>query len=265
MHRRQKTAFTLIELLVVIAILAIIAAILFPVFAQTREKARQATCLSNLKQISVALMAYAQDYDETFVMANYATPDRTTNVLWMALLDPYVKSGIPPTLAVLEATQFKHVWYCPDLETTYPAGIAPGNPARSYMANANLMPACGYLIMGRLYRPCTVPAPATMAGIRSSEQLVVVAEGIGSQVWTSGHDLNRCSDITAPEYWDDSSVYCAARFRHSGGANFLLADGHARWWKGPSAWDAESRSGVCWRSPQVSSRYAQCSGWFREH
>jgi prepilin-type N-terminal cleavage/methylation domain-containing protein/prepilin-type processing-associated H-X9-DG protein len=264
MARHQKTAFTLIELLVVIAIIAIIAAILFPVFAQVREKARQTTCLSNLKQIGLAVMAYAQDYDETFVMANYATPDRTTNVLWMELLDPYVKSGIPPTLAGVEATRFKHVWYCPDLETTYPAGITPGNPARSYTANANLMPACGYLIMGRLGRPCTVPAPATMAGIQFPAQLVVMAPGVGSNVWTSGHDLNRCSAITAPEYWDENSVYCAVRFRHSGGANYLLADGHARWWKGPSAWDAESLSGVCWRSPQASSRYAQCSAWFRE-
>src|SRR5207249_4382724 len=62
----RKTAFTLIELLVVIAIIAILAAILFPVFAQAREKARQAGCLSNLKQIGTATMLYVQDYDETY-------------------------------------------------------------------------------------------------------------------------------------------------------------------------------------------------------
>lgn len=63
---QRKSAFTLIELLVVIAIIAILAAILFPVFAQAREKAREASCISNMKQISLALKMYAQDYDETF-------------------------------------------------------------------------------------------------------------------------------------------------------------------------------------------------------
>src|SRR5579863_528760 len=63
---RVRTGFTLIELLVVIAIIAILAAILFPVFAQAREKARQATCQSNEKQIALAFLMYNQDYDERF-------------------------------------------------------------------------------------------------------------------------------------------------------------------------------------------------------
>src|SRR5437867_3596943 len=64
MNRLLRTAFTLIELLVVIAIIAILAAILFPVFAQAREKARQTSCLSNAKQLGLALQMYTQDYDE---------------------------------------------------------------------------------------------------------------------------------------------------------------------------------------------------------
>src|SRR5712671_3772831 len=71
----QKRAFTLIELLVVIAIIAILAAILFPVFAQAREKARQTSCLSNMNQLGKASLMYVQDYDELL------TPHRTVNTL----------------------------------------------------------------------------------------------------------------------------------------------------------------------------------------
>jgi prepilin-type N-terminal cleavage/methylation domain-containing protein/prepilin-type processing-associated H-X9-DG protein len=64
--RRERNGFTLLELLVVIAVIVILAAILFPVFAQAREKARQAACLSNMKQIGTATMLYVQDYDDTY-------------------------------------------------------------------------------------------------------------------------------------------------------------------------------------------------------
>ena len=89
---RSRRGFTLIELLVVIAIIAILAAILFPVFAQAREKARQTTCTSNMKQIGLALMLYLQDYDERFPFS--AIPPPTTGlVTWYGLVEPYVKAG----------------------------------------------------------------------------------------------------------------------------------------------------------------------------
>ncbi len=103
MHRSGKrSAFTLIELLVVIAIIAILAAILFPVFAKAREKARQTSCLSNEKQLGLGLLQYVQDYDESFPSqvdvsgTNYSNaPYKTplgTQVTWDLMIYPYTKS-----------------------------------------------------------------------------------------------------------------------------------------------------------------------------
>jgi prepilin-type N-terminal cleavage/methylation domain-containing protein/prepilin-type processing-associated H-X9-DG protein len=90
---RRSSGFTLIELLVVIAIIAILAAILFPVFAQAREKARQTSCLSNMKQLSLGIMQYTQDYDEVFPVGHI---DGSTlgwsNVSWTVAVEPYIKS-----------------------------------------------------------------------------------------------------------------------------------------------------------------------------
>jgi prepilin-type N-terminal cleavage/methylation domain-containing protein/prepilin-type processing-associated H-X9-DG protein len=91
-HRRTA-AFTLIELLVVIAIIAILASILFPVFAQARAKARQAACLSNTKQIGMAMLQYAQDYDEVIVPNRVNTQYTSTTLNWEDLLaQTYLKN-----------------------------------------------------------------------------------------------------------------------------------------------------------------------------
>lgn len=103
---RVRAGFTLIELLVVIAIIAILAAILFPVFAQARDKARAISCLSNCKQIGTGFMMYVQDYDENFPVAIYGAnwdtvptaqmPDGRTYkgyVIWPLQILPYIKNG----------------------------------------------------------------------------------------------------------------------------------------------------------------------------
>jgi len=101
LQNRRSKAFTLIELLVVIAIIAILAAILFPVFARARENARKAACMSNLKQIGIGVMMYAQDYDESYPVGsmNYvaANPDWFGNTTpatarWYTVIFPYVKN-----------------------------------------------------------------------------------------------------------------------------------------------------------------------------
>lgn len=94
-NRHSRSAFTLIELLVVIAIIAILAAILFPVFAQAREKARQASCMSNGKQMGLAVLQYVQDYDESTPMACGYTGEGYSNwwdASWVTMVQPYVKN-----------------------------------------------------------------------------------------------------------------------------------------------------------------------------
>src|SRR6266849_304867 len=89
MAAARKAAFTLIELLVVIAVIAILAALLFPVFAQARERARMAACMSNMRQIGPALLMYVQDYDETFPYIRLHQRD----YVWRNAIQPYVKNS----------------------------------------------------------------------------------------------------------------------------------------------------------------------------
>jgi prepilin-type N-terminal cleavage/methylation domain-containing protein/prepilin-type processing-associated H-X9-DG protein len=93
-----RKGFTLIELLVVIAIIAILAAILFPVFARAREKARQTSCLSNAKQIGLACSMYFQDYDEALLHYRHEEPGNTS-IYWWHIVDPYIKNS--------------QIWVCP--------------------------------------------------------------------------------------------------------------------------------------------------------
>ncbi|HIE50543.1 MAG TPA: prepilin-type N-terminal cleavage/methylation domain-containing protein [Armatimonadetes bacterium] len=115
-----KAGFTLIELLVVIAIIAILAAILFPVFARAREKARQTSCMSNLKQLATCTAMYVQDYDENFPMSVYLDAGRGCAFTFYSALDPYIKNAQvymcpsePAALDVLAAFQALGIPVCP--------------------------------------------------------------------------------------------------------------------------------------------------------
>jgi len=107
---RRRSGFTLIELLVVIAIIAILAAILFPVFAQAREQARKTSCLSNEKQIGLAFLMYAQDYDETLPAIPFG--DCATCWPWAAWPGSYDWTGVF-THGVYPYTKNRAIYQCP--------------------------------------------------------------------------------------------------------------------------------------------------------
>jgi prepilin-type N-terminal cleavage/methylation domain-containing protein/prepilin-type processing-associated H-X9-DG protein len=259
--KQHRAAFTLIELLVVIAIIAILAAILFPVFAQARDKSRQATCTSNLKQIGLAILMYVGDYDETLPWsANSATVP--SNYYWYQNLEPYIKSGVGQNAnGTLNTTTF---WKCPSHENRtipmrpgdpVPAAFAPApTPARNYAANGYVMPqftpAAGWYPVGGL---------RNLASISRASQVVFAAHSIVGRSMVGGDDTT--TGCTGVEARGDSSSYCAARYQHSGGSVYLLADGHAKWYRGPGdSWRSPGTIGVAWRRSLAPAAAA----WFWE-
>lgn len=151
----KRRGFTLIELLVVIAIIAILAAILFPVFARAREKARQSSCLSNMKQLGLGMLMYAQDYDE--LLAMYAPSTYAYN--WFNSIAPYIKNDqifkCPSAAQFVRAygVNYPHVSWVggasPLAQIQRPAGVAmlfetEGQDAAGVISNLYLAYCMGY-------------------------------------------------------------------------------------------------------------------------
>ncbi len=239
----RPKGFTLIELLVVIAIIAILAAILFPVFAQARENARKTACLSNLKQIGLGLMQYAQDYDERlpFWQAAYITNPSTAETpekLWKSAVHPYIKGG-NSTSKVVAGTVYAEegVWRCPSIEL-WKDGLGAPN-TRTATASYGISMAVAYKRYG--------PAPASpetryysglpLASLRAPADTIFAGEGgVAGRIdtpanyrWRSYNNLYRTSGAPYVQNWE-------RRVAHMGGSNYLFTDGHAKWLKAETAY-----------------------------
>jgi prepilin-type N-terminal cleavage/methylation domain-containing protein/prepilin-type processing-associated H-X9-DG protein len=173
----RENGFTLIELLVVIAIIAILAAILFPVFAQAREKARQTSCLSNQKQIGLGVMMYVQDYDETYPQAYYYKNNTaTTNggaaggyVTWTVMTQPYIKNEklfVCPSDKLGGLTPDNPV--CNPFTDTVTLGCEAQVPRLSYTPNSAIMP--------RKRGPQDGPNVVAMAAVEAPADVIALAE-----------------------------------------------------------------------------------------
>lgn len=263
--RRKTIGFTLIELLVVIAIIAILAAILFPVFAKAREKARATSCTSNMKQLGIGMLQYVQDYDESYPAGNGTWVDGAGVVQsnyqgWAGQIYPYVK-----TLGIYQ---------CPDDNSTSPA---TWQLVVSYGMNYNIMKSTGRIqglqaseltaaantvamfeVKGGLANECSVGGPITCDntsptgnGWPSNPQIAnngsynngVIATAI---VYATGQ-------LGTP--FTNSTTYIAPY--HTEGSNWLAADGHVKWLRGEKVSNGSRTNDTNYKS-QPPSVYGSC-------
>jgi len=237
--RKSVQGFTLIELLVVIAIIAILAAILFPVFAQAREKARQASCISNNKQVGLAILQYVQDYDE-----NMPSGRNQPGLGWANQTYPYMKN-----------TQ---VYKCPDDPTqNVQTGANPGDPgvgkqACSYIYNLNIpvsapalaalnAPASTVLACEGIGDTAEIAVTGEFSGVTPPKNYIMSAASDGLTVVVYDINLDKGGVLLdtgflggyqnpppgpTPVVWNFRSSLGG---RHSDGAVYIVADGHAKW------------------------------------
>jgi len=248
--RQKQTGFTLIELLVVIAIIAILAAILFPVFAKVREKARQTQCMSNLKQVGLAVLQYNEDYDECYPLEqalekNFPGDNDAPNGPGSGAdeaLDPYVKNGAGGIDH--NGSMVGGIWACSSF---------PVVQSTNYHFREDLFIPYWYLTKTRpVGNLSMVNSPSSKVMAFEGGQWGTTNEGSGLEFWIAawagwgnytqggsdladGHGDYDCAKIPAGSGtgncqsggWPPGSAV-RPRYRHNGSANMLYLDGHVK-------------------------------------
>jgi prepilin-type N-terminal cleavage/methylation domain-containing protein/prepilin-type processing-associated H-X9-DG protein len=197
----MRRGFTLIELLVVIAIIAILAAILFPVFARAREKARQTSCLSNVKQLSLGLLMYVQDYDELFGMGGGYQSVRPCADWWPTAVQPYVKNS--------------QICACP-------SNLKSGTTYNYWAQTFPLYPS--YAALNALqYVP--------LANVQTPSQKILIMDSNHPAVpdWNRAQYAKTCASGTGCAGGIANRI--PANAPHNEGVNVGFVDGHAKWGK----------------------------------
>jgi prepilin-type N-terminal cleavage/methylation domain-containing protein len=262
---QPRRGFTLIELLVVIAIIAILAAILFPVFAQAREKARGITCVSNARQIGIGMMMYAQDADDAIIPwvnrtrrpRDSARRDRNT---WVHLLQPYVKNGNPPRIDDLPAGAGvgpEGLFRCPSFNPSVftqsandplcdgPGTLAPDDlPPRQYYAQYGIITPLPPGPQGSCTQedphfnltgsdPIFFQVTGTLGQVQRPSETVICTDGLTAMGNAADHGIG--------SFWG-----CESANSHQGGGTHIFLDGHAKRITGNSQRYLEKDSQGCW-------------------
>jgi prepilin-type N-terminal cleavage/methylation domain-containing protein/prepilin-type processing-associated H-X9-DG protein len=211
MTATNRRAFTLIELLVVIAIIAILAAILFPVFARAREKARQASCASNVKQLQLAVLMYAQDYDERVICRWASGP-------WWLLAQPYIKNTQMLVCPSVDANPGYGMNYRAPQSSTTVLDDAPHLWYWGCKFGAFQVPADTFALAdnGAITNPTAPASQWKESGAGNYEGYVRFPQG--------PHDQSGAYPWWASDPWRTPP-------RHNDGANFSYWDGHVKWQK----------------------------------
>ncbi|NLO06332.1 MAG: prepilin-type N-terminal cleavage/methylation domain-containing protein [candidate division WS1 bacterium] len=218
----MRRGFTLIELLVVIAIIAILAAILFPVFARAREKARQSACLSNVKQISLAILMYSQDYDERLPMRYDSSSPR---VGLMQATQPYIAN--------------QNVHDCPS--ASHNSVVTSYGGHRSYGYHAGVFPTNSGTKMALILRPAEIVMMGDVCHDRNnnctlnyptSGPFLCDPDGRNCQVCGATHNSLFAEPLSGPAGSHPSIYDPRPGFnfleRHNGTGNAAFCDGHAK-------------------------------------